>query len=88
MLTLAQPNSRSEEEIAREIFEKLNLAMAPAVIHRFKVHRDASREGLSAQEMEPESKAAQEISALWEWVSAELQLSTSAPVHKKKKIKG
>jgi len=88
VLTLAQPNSRSEEEIAREIFEKLNLAMAPAVIHRFKVHRDASREGLSAQEMEPESKAAQEIGALWEWVSAELQLNTSAPVHTKKKIKG
>ncbi|MHA6770349.1 AAA family ATPase [Sphingobium ummariense] len=87
VLTLAQPNSRAEEEITREIFTNLHLPMAPAVIHRFKVHRDASREGLSAQELEPESKAAQEIAALWAWVCAELQLSTSATVHKKKKAR-
>lgn len=87
VLTLAQPNSRAEEEIAREIFGKLGLDVVPAVIHRFKVHRDASREGLSAPEMEPDSKAAQEVTALWDWVSAELQLTTSAVVHKRKKAR-
>lgn len=88
ILTMAQPNSRSEEEIAREIFGQLNIRMAPTILHRFKVHRDASREGVTAQEMEPNSKAAHEIIALWEWVCAELQLSTSAPVHKSRKAKG
>jgi chromosome partitioning protein len=88
VLTLAQPNSRSEVEIAREIFAKLNLPMVPAILHRLKVHRDASREGLSAQEMEPDSKAAQEIQEIWDWVRAELQLGTSARVHKQAKARG
>jgi chromosome partitioning protein len=88
VLTLAQPNSRSEVEIAREIFAKLKLPMVPAILHRLKVHRDASREGLSAQEMEPDSKAAQEIQEIWDWVRAELQLGTSARVHKQAKARG
>ena len=79
---MAQPNSRAEEDVARTVFETVKIPMAPAVIYRFKVHRDASREGLTAQEMEPDSKAASEVQALWDWVAAELQLSTSAPVHK------
>jgi chromosome partitioning protein len=57
--------------------------MAPAVLHRFKVHRDASREGLTAQELEPDSKAAAELSALWDWLCAELPLSTNANVHRR-----
>jgi chromosome partitioning protein len=57
--------------------------MAPATLHRFKVHRDASREGLTAQELEPEGKAASEVEALWHWLSAELQLSTGAQVQKR-----
>lgn len=81
VLTMAQPNSRSEEEVAREIFTKLKIPMAPAILHRLKVHRDASRDGQTAQEMEPDSKAAQEIEALWNWVCAELQVCTSALVH-------
>lgn len=88
VLTMAQPNSRSEEEIARAIFAELKLPMVPAILHRFKVHRDASRDGQTAQELEPDSKAAQEIQALWDWVRAELQRCTSAPVHKKMRAKG
>lgn len=88
VLTMAQPNSRSEEEIAREIFAQLKLPMVPAILHRFKVHRDASRDGQTAQELEPESKASLEIQALWDWVCAELQLGTSANVHKKIRAKG
>lgn len=55
---MAQPNSRTEEDIARQVFETVKLPMVPAVIHRFKVHRDASREGMTASELEPEGKAA------------------------------
>jgi len=83
ILNLATPNSRSEEEAARGVLEALDLPMAPAPLHRFKVHRDASREGLTAQELEPDSRAAAEITALWEWLRAELQLSTSANVHRR-----
>lgn len=88
VLTMAQPNSRSEEEIARAIFAELKLPMVPAILHRFKVHRDASRDGQTAQELEPGSKAAQEVQALWDWIRAELQLGTSASVHKKMRAKG
>ncbi len=83
VLTMAQPNSRAEEDVARTVFETIKIPMAPPIIHRFKVHRDASREGQTAQEMEPGSKAAAEIEALWGWVASELKLSTSATVHKR-----
>ena len=79
---MAQPNSLAEQEIARAVFETVNIQMVPAVIHRLKVHRDASREGVTAQELDPGSKAACEIQALWDWVASELQLGTIAPVHK------
>lgn len=83
VLTMAQPNSGNEERVAAEVFATVGIAMAGAILHRFKVHRDASREGLTAQEMEPDSKASQEIQALWEWLCAELQIGTIALVHKK-----
>ena len=82
VLTMVHPNSLTEERIAREVFATIGIPMAKAIFHRFKVHRDASREGATAQEMEPDSKAAQEIQVLWDWVCAELQISTSANVHK------
>jgi chromosome partitioning protein len=86
VLTMATPNSRSEQETAREVIKAMGGegARMVAVIHRLKVHRDASREGLSAAELEPGGKAASEIADLWSWVSAELQLGTSAPVHRRK----
>ncbi len=82
VLTMATPNSRSEEETAREVIKAMGGAQMVAIIHRLKVHRDASREGLSAAELEPGGKAASEIADLWSWVDAQLQLSTSALVHK------
>lgn len=81
VLTMATPNSRSEEETARGVFEAIGAPMVPAVIHRLKVHRDASREGVTPQELEPDGKAASEIAALWQWVCAELHIGTEAHVH-------
>jgi len=86
VLTMATPNSRNEEEVAREVFNVVGVPMAPAVVHRFKVHRDASREGMSAQELEPDSKAATELKMLWDWVSAQLHQGNSAPVHNKTEV--
>lgn len=84
ILNQATPNSRSEEDAARGVLEALGLAMAPSVLHRFKVHRDASRSGLTAQELDPNSKAASEIATLWKWLCAELHLNTRAPVHRRR----
>jgi chromosome partitioning protein len=85
ILNKATPNSRSEEEAARGVVEseKVQLPMAPAVLHRFKVHRLASLKGLTAQELEPDSTAAAEIAALWQWLCAELQIGKNANVHKR-----
>ena len=80
VLTMATPNSRSEEETARGVFEAIGAIMVPAVIHRLKAHRDASREGVTPQESEPDGKAAAEIDVLWQWVCAELQIGTRAQV--------
>ena len=82
VLTMVHPNSQREEKIAREVFAAIGIPMAEGIFHRFKVHRDASREGATAQEIEPDSKAAKEIQVLWDWVCAELQIGTSATVHK------
>ena len=81
VLNLATPNSRSEAESAREVFEAIKITMAPVVIHRRKVHRDASREGMTAQEFEPEGKAAAEMQELWKYVNAHLHNGKSAMVH-------
>jgi chromosome partitioning protein len=84
ILNKATPNSRSEETAARAVLEARELPpMAPAVLHRFKVHRDASLKGLTAQELEPDSTAAKEITALWDWLCADLQLGKRAHVHKR-----
>jgi chromosome partitioning protein len=50
-------------------------------LHRYEAYRLANPKGLTVQELEPESRAAAEIAALWEWLSAEVQLSTGAHVH-------
>jgi len=48
--------------------------MATVVLHRYDAHRLANPKGLTAQELDPPSVAAQEVAALWEWFSATLQL--------------
>jgi chromosome partitioning protein len=83
VLTMATPNSRSEQDAAREVIQAIGGVEMVAVIHRLKVHRDASREGLAAGELEPEGKAAQEVAGLWNWLRAELQMCTSAEVRKR-----
>lgn len=81
ILSKATPNSRSEELAARGVFEAMKLPMAPPVLHEFKVHRHAARQGLAARELEPDSKAAGEVRALWEWLCAELHMGECANVH-------
>lgn len=80
ILNKATPNSRGQAETARLVFEAANVPMSPVVLHRYKEHRDANPKGLTAQELEPNSTAAKEISVLWEWLCAQLQMSAIARV--------
>lgn len=84
ILNFATPNSKSHEETARDVLKAIGLPLAPAVLHRYDVHRLANVEGLTAQELEPNSNAAQEITALWKWLSSVLQSGKSAQVQKGK----
>ncbi|MFM0053724.1 AAA family ATPase [Caballeronia grimmiae] len=87
LLNHSAPNSRIHEDTAREVMAALGVEMAPHVLHRYDAHRVASAEGLTAQEIEPDSVPAREIARIWDWLSATLQMSTSAPVHKTTKQK-
>lgn len=82
VLNLVTPNSRAEVDAAREVFEAIGLAMAPIVIHRLKIHRDASRDGLTPQETELAGKAAAEISHLWNYLKTQLHGEGRARVQK------
>ena len=83
VLNFATPNSRTHEEAARGVLQALDLRMLDVVLHRYDAHRLANVEGLTAQELDPHSVAAHEIGALWNWLSAALQLGKGATVHKK-----
>lgn len=85
VLNFAAPNSRSHEEAAQEVLQSIGLPMAPVVLHRYDVHRLANIQGLTAQEMEPRSRAAKEIAALWEWLRAILQPGKDAIVHNRRR---
>jgi chromosome partitioning protein len=67
----------SEEQAIRGVAEAHGLKAAPVALHRFNVHRDGSLRGLTAIELQPDSRATNEIHALWEWVCAQLQLTTN-----------
>jgi hypothetical protein len=69
VLNFATPNSRTHEDTARTVLQAIPLPLAPVVLHCYDVHRAANVKGLTAQEMEPESIAADEIDALWGWLS-------------------
>ena len=82
ILNCATPGSRFQEETAKAVMDVVGISMAPVILHRLKEHRDANPKGLTANEFEPHSRAAAEVIALWDWVSAELHMGTIAHVHK------
>lgn len=88
VLNLVTPNSRSEAEAAQSVFETIGLTMAPVILHRLKVHRDASRNGQTAQELEPDSKAAAEVKALWGHIKGLLHDGPNAHVHNSTNAQG
>lgn len=82
VLNLAEPNSQSEVTTARGVLGGIGLPFAPSVLHRFKIHKEASLKGMTAQELDPESRAAAEIIGLWNYIHAELQVCNNALLQK------
>jgi chromosome partitioning protein len=54
--------------------------LCPVIIHQRAVFSHALAHGLSAQEFEPASKAAAEISALWEWLAQRTGFASTPPL--------
>ena len=82
VLNLAEPKSHWEEATARGVLSGIGLAFAPAVLHRLKVHKEASLKGMTAQELEADSRAAVEIASLWKFIYSELQSRNIATMQK------
>ena len=81
VLNMVTPNSLSEITEARGAFAAIGVAMADQVLHRFKIHKDASLKGRSAQEVTVISKASGEVAALWQDLATRLHVCTSAQPH-------
>ncbi|MFC3170248.1 ParA family protein [Paracoccus fontiphilus] len=73
VINMANPTGPAEVTQTREVIEAMGAQAAPVVLHRRKAHRDASASGLSVQEIDAGSKAADEVAGLWKWVRAEMQ---------------
>jgi len=81
-LNFATPNSITHEITAAGVLKGIGLEMAPVVVHRYDVHRQASAMARVAQELEPNSIAADEIRKLWIWLDQRLQLCTIAQLQR------
>jgi len=73
VLNAAPIRSRAVNE-ARDVVTGLNGKAAPVVICQRAAYGHSVIEGRTAQEFEPDSKAAEEIGELWQWVKAELRI--------------
>jgi len=80
VVNMANPTGPGEVAQTLEVIASMGAKAAPVVLHRRKVHRDASAAGMTAQEQDARSKAADEIVQLWNWVQG--QLCTNAKVQK------
>ena len=66
---------------AAELIASLGLAVAPAGLAERGAFHHATALGLTAGELEPESKAAREADALWMWTCEQLDRTAREPVH-------
>jgi chromosome partitioning protein len=73
VLNAAPIRSRAVDE-ARDVVTGLEGKVAPVVICQRAAYGHSVIAGHTAQEFEPEGKAAEEINALWQWVKAELKI--------------
>jgi chromosome partitioning protein len=76
-----RPGATRAEAEAREAIAGLDCDLAPVIIHDRVAYKHASIAARTAQETDPESPAAAEITALFAWLSQQLGLTTT---HQKK----
>jgi chromosome partitioning protein len=79
----APPGATTLLDDARSIVTATGLAIAPVVLRERSAFRAAWPLGKAVTEIEPAGKAAQEVSALKNWVFEELQVCTPAKISKK-----
>ncbi len=65
----ACPPRGSRAQEARDALERVT-TVAPVELHQLVAYSDALNDGRSVEELEPAGKAAQEIGALYQWISA------------------
>lgn len=83
IFTAGQINAPAIYKEAREaIDEGYNIPVAPVILPERAIFHHATGKGQSAQEAEPNGKAAIEVSMLWAWVSEQVGLLTSNHVNK------
>ena len=75
VLNSAPIRSKAVDE-AREVVAGLSAKVAPVIIYQRAAYGHSVISGRTAQEFEPEGKAAEETAALWQWVKGELKIST------------
>jgi len=61
---------------ATEVATLIGFKVAPVHLTERAAFHVATRDGRSAQEMEPEGKAAAEVAAIWTWICAQLQVKS------------
>jgi chromosome partitioning protein len=66
---------------AAELIASLGLTVAPTGLAERGAFHHATARGLTAGELEPQSKAAHEVEALWAWVCEQLNMTAREPVH-------
>jgi chromosome partitioning protein len=81
-----RPGASREEADAREALAGDSLDIAPIIFHRRSIYKNASITTKTAQETEPGSAAAEEISQLYLWIAGQLGLSTTQQRTKRKAV--
>jgi chromosome partitioning protein len=72
----AVPSQGRIGEEARETLTEGNVTVAKPVLHQLIAFAHSVVDGRTAQELDPKSKAAQEIEALLDWIVAQLDIQT------------
>ena len=71
------PHGTSIYKDVAETVGRFGLHVAPTRLAERAAFRHAVREGKSAQEREPDSRAAEEVTALWTWIAVQLKIPKS-----------
>ena len=73
---------------ARELIEGtadvagLGVRVAPIMLTQRAIYHHSTASGRTAQEAEPEGKAAEEVAALWTWISEQVNMNTRSRANK------